>query len=156
MKRMRASTRAPRQRGVTLVELIVFIVIVAIVTAAMMRAFIGTMRGSDYGKQMTQATQLAQQRMELILGRRKQLTYATFSAANYDPCQLGLGTWVATQVCATSSYGAGQFSVSSATSSFANDACGAGTGTNCRLINVVVTGPYGDTLAQISAQVWSY
>lgn len=141
-----------RMHGVTLIELMVFIVVAGIVAVAMVQAFSGTMRGSYYGKELTQATQLAQQRMEFILGQRRALGYANFSATTYDPCALAIAPWPATQTCSA----AGSYTVSSASSSFAADACGAGTGTNCRLINVVVTGPYGDTLTQVTTQVWSY
>jgi type II secretory pathway pseudopilin PulG len=141
-------------RGVTLIELVMFIVIVGIVAVAMVQAFSGTMRGSGYGKQLTQATQLAQQRMEVILARRKALGYAGFDATTFDPCD-GVGpVWVA-QVCQTTVYAAGSFVVTSTFNS-ASDACGAGSGTNCREVTVSVASPYGDTVARLTAQVWNY
>lgn len=137
-----------RDAGVTLVELIAFIVIVAIVAVAMVQAFSGTMRGSHFGKEMTQATQLAQQRMEVILGQRKTLGYTVFIAsADYDPCQSGVWTG---QLCSTSSYAAGNFLVASTLS--AADACGTG----CTEVTVTVTGPYGDVLAILADHVWNY
>lgn len=139
---------AARCKGVTLVELIAFIAIAGIVAAAMFQTFSGTMRGSHLGKEMTQATQLAQQRMEVILGQRKTLGYTAFIAsADYDPCQSVAWT---TQLCSTSSTPAGNYTVSSTRS--AADACGTG----CTEITVTVSGPGGGQLAQASAQVWNY
>jgi type II secretory pathway pseudopilin PulG len=134
--------------GVTLVELIAFIVIVAIVAAAMVQAFSGTMRGSHYGKELTQATQLAQERMEVILGQRKRLGYASFIAGDYDPCQpppAVVAPWSTNQACVATTY-----TVASTLS--AADACGTG----CSEITVTVTGPYGDVLARLTEQVWNY
>lgn len=139
--------RRRRERGVTLVELIAFIVIVAVIATAMVQAFSSTMRGSHYGKELTQATQLAQQRMEIIIGRRKGMGYAAFlaSGANYDPCQSGL--WAGQELCATTS----SYTVSS-TAPVA-DACGTG----CAEITVSVTSPTdGTLLTQLTYQVWDY
>lgn len=131
-------------RGVTLVELIVFIVIAAIVAVAMLQAFSGTMRGSYYGKELTQGTQLAQQRMEVIRAQRKTLGYSAFiSSPNYDPCQSG--AWTGQLCTSTSSY-----SVKS-TPPVAN-ACGTG----CTPVTVTVTGPFGDQLAQLAYNFWNY
>jgi len=133
---------------VTLVELIAFIMIAGVVATVLIQAFGGTMRGSHFGKEMTQATQLAQQRMEVILGQRKTLGYTTFIAsADYDPCQSGVWT---TELCSTSSVPAGNYTVSSTRS--AAGACGTG----CTEVTITVTGPYGDVLARATNQVWDY
>ena len=147
----------PPSGGVTLIELIAFIAIAGVVAVALVQAFSGTMRGSHFGKEMTQGTQLAQQRMEVILGQRKTLGYAAFIAsADYDPCQSSV--W-AGQLCSTSSYAAGNFSVASTRS--AADACGTG----CTEVTVTVASPYGavtgscvgsDVLACLAAEVWNY
>jgi type II secretory pathway pseudopilin PulG len=142
-------------RGVTLVELIAFIVIMGVVTAAMVNAFSGTSRGAHYGKQLTHAKQLAQERLEVVAGQRKSLGYAGFTAATYDPCQLAIAPWPATQPCAVTAYPAGPFAVTSV-GNFAADACGAGTGTDCRQITITVTGPYGDVLSNLTYQAWNY
>lgn len=137
-----------RTRGLTFIELVAFIVIAAVVAVAMIQAFGGTLRGSHYGKELTQATQLAQQRMEVILGQRKTLGYAAFiTSPDYDPCQSG--AWTA-QLCGTTSTPAGNYTVSSTRS--APNACGTG----CTEITVTVTGPYGDVLARLAGQVWDY
>ncbi|GEM_PF-1165662 len=143
-------------RGVTFVELIAFIVIVSVVAAAMVQAFSLTMRGSHYGKELTQATQIAQQRMEVIFGQRKRLDYNGFDANTFDPCDNvpPASAWAA-QACQTTVIPAGSYVVTSQLGT-AVDVCGAGTGTLCKLITVTVTGPYGDVLTILTAQVWNY
>jgi hypothetical protein len=125
-----------------------FIIIIGFVAVSMVQAFSGTMRGSHYGKQLTQGAQVAQQRLEVILGRRKTLGYTGFTVANYDPCP-PVGAW-AGQLCQSGSY-----TVTTA-ASFAANVCGAGTGTDCRQITVTVTGPNGDVVTRLTQQVWNY
>ena len=48
------------QRGVTLIELIAFIIIVGLLVSGVIGGFSATMRGSGVPKQVTQALQLAQ------------------------------------------------------------------------------------------------
>jgi len=79
--------RAARSRGVTLVELVVFIVIVGIAAFALLQSFGSLLPRSPTGAQLTQASQLAQERMELILGQRNVLGYT--NAINLDPCIVG-------------------------------------------------------------------
>lgn len=149
----RTSLRRRRLRGATLVELIVFIVVIGVVVVAMVQAFSGTMRGSHYGKELTQATQLAQQRMEVIIGQRKRLGYTNFIAGDYDPCQpppAAAPPWSTSQACSTTTYAAGAFAVNSTLS--APDACGVG----CSEVAVTVIGPYGDILSRLTYQAWNY
>ncbi len=70
------------QAGVSLVELIMFIVLVAIAVVVIMNTFFDTLRGSPSPSQITQATRLAQERMELILSRNNTLGFTNFT----DPC----------------------------------------------------------------------
>ena len=56
------------ERGFTLIELIIFIVITGILATGLAAVFSTTMRGAAAPGQLTQATQIAQERMELILG----------------------------------------------------------------------------------------
>jgi type II secretory pathway pseudopilin PulG len=65
-----------------LVETVVFIVIVGIAAFALLGSFGSLLPRSPTGAQLTQASQLAQERMELILGR---YAAAGFNAVN-DPC----------------------------------------------------------------------
>jgi prepilin-type N-terminal cleavage/methylation domain-containing protein len=75
-----------RLRGFSLVELLVFIVIFGIAAYALLRSFASVLPRSPTPAQLTQATLLAQERMELILGQRDALGY---NAANLDPCGAG-------------------------------------------------------------------
>ncbi len=79
---MMASHAMGRGRGFTLVEMIAFIVIVGIAAVALFQMFRQTLPRSPTPGQLIQATQLAQERMELILGRRGVVSYAALN----DPC----------------------------------------------------------------------
>ncbi|MCL5669127.1 MAG: type II secretion system GspH family protein [Gammaproteobacteria bacterium] len=71
--------------GLSLLELIVFIVVMSIAVVAVMTGLSSALRGSLSPGQMTQATQLAQERMELILATRQTQGYSGI----YDPCGVG-------------------------------------------------------------------
>lgn len=75
--------------GVTLIELIAFIIIVGVLVSGLMSGFSASLRGSGVPKQVTQALQLAQERMELIRARKDVLGFSGFTAATYDPCLTG-------------------------------------------------------------------
>jgi type II secretory pathway pseudopilin PulG len=70
-----------RACGFTLIELIIFIVITGVLIAGLGAVFSTMKGGADPGR-LTQATQIAQERMELILGRRRAVGFAAFT----DPC----------------------------------------------------------------------
>lgn len=70
------------QRGLSLIELVVFIVVMSIAVVAVMTGLSSALRGSLSPGQMTQATQLAQERMELILTTRQTQGYSGI----FDPC----------------------------------------------------------------------
>lgn len=74
-------------RGVTLIELIAFIIIIGVLVSGLIGGFSTTLRGSGTPKQMTQALQLAQERMELIRARKDAVGFACFTGTRYDPCQ---------------------------------------------------------------------
>lgn len=73
-------------RGMTLVELIAFIIIVGVLVSGVIGGFSTTMRGSSMPKQVTQALQLAQERMELIRARKDVVGFACFTGTRFDPC----------------------------------------------------------------------
>jgi type II secretory pathway pseudopilin PulG len=79
---MTVATFRCRQRAFTLVELIVLIVIMGIAGYALLSMFRGTMPRSPTPSQLTQAAHCAQERMELILGRRLVLPY---NSTTLDP-----------------------------------------------------------------------
>ena len=74
------------ERGVTLIELIAFIIIISVIVAGLMAAFSDSLRGTGTTKHVTQAVQMAQERMELILGQKHRLGFTAFDASTYDPC----------------------------------------------------------------------
>lgn len=76
-------------RGVTLIELVAFIIIVGVLVSGLMSGFSTTLRGSGEPRQVTQALQLAQERMELIRAQKDVLGFSGFTAATYDPCLAG-------------------------------------------------------------------
>ncbi len=135
------------QRGVTLIEMIAFIVIAGIAMVVLVQVFAVSTRGSHTGKQLTQAVHLAQQRLEVIRGQRARLGYAGFTSATYDPCP-PVGAWTA-QACQTTSYAGGSFTV---TSTFSDVACGA----DCKQVTVTVTEPDGATVSVLTTQFWNY
>jgi len=79
---MRVRTFHRRLRAFTLVELIVLIVIVGIAAYALLSMFRQTLPRSPTPSQLTQAAHCAQERMELILGRRLVLP---FNSTALDP-----------------------------------------------------------------------
>ncbi|WP_372522081.1 prepilin-type N-terminal cleavage/methylation domain-containing protein [Sulfuricaulis sp.] len=73
------------QAGVTLVELIVFIVVVALLAIGLIAAFTSSMKDTPASGDVSQALQLAQERMELILAYKQSRGFN----ALIDPCTLG-------------------------------------------------------------------
>ena len=71
-----------RSRAFTLIELIVLIVIMGIAAYALLSLFRQTLPRSPTPSQLTQAAHCAQERMELILGRRLLLP---FNSTALDP-----------------------------------------------------------------------
>lgn len=147
LKPARIRRPAATMRGVTLIELIVFIVIAGIAMVVLVQVFAVSTRGSHTGKQLTQGVHLAQQRLEVIRGQRNRLGYAGFTVATYDPCP-PVGAWTA-QACQTTTYAAGSYTV---TSTFSDVDCGA----NCKQVVVTVTDPDGSTVSVLSTQFWNY
>ncbi len=68
--------------GFTLIELVIFIVITGVLIAGLGAVFSTTMKGGAEPGRLTQTTQIAQERMELILGRRRAVGFTAFT----DPC----------------------------------------------------------------------
>ena len=79
---MTARRATARIQGFTLVEMVIFIVIISVAAVALFQTFRQMLPRSPTPAQLAQATQLAQERMELILGRRSVTGYAALN----DPC----------------------------------------------------------------------
>lgn len=75
------------QQGFSLVEAIVYIVVMGVLLAALVVAFASPLRQSPIAGQIDLATELAQQRMELIVAQRRAVGFAGFT----DPCVPGPG-----------------------------------------------------------------
>lgn len=84
--------RPIRCAGFSLIEMIVFIVVVGVLLAGLMVALASPLRNSPEAGRLDLAAELAQQRMELILAQRRAAGFATFA----DPCVPGPGPAICT------------------------------------------------------------
>ena len=73
-------------------EAIVFIVVAGVLVAGLMVALVAPLRSAPLAAQLDRAAELAQQRMELILGQRRANGFAAFT----DPCVPGPGPAICT------------------------------------------------------------
>jgi Tfp pilus assembly protein PilV len=80
---MTVSPSPGRQIGLTLVEVVAFLVVMGVGAAALLPMIKNVLPRSASASQITRATQMAQARMELIMGQRSS---SGFSGLN-DPCQ---------------------------------------------------------------------
>ncbi len=80
MKRRR--DRVAASRGFSLVEAVTFIVVLGVLFAALVVAMGPALRSSPEAGRIDRAAELAQSRMELILGQRRAAGFAAFA----DPC----------------------------------------------------------------------
>jgi type II secretory pathway pseudopilin PulG len=111
--------------GISLVELIIFIVIVSVLAAGLFSVFANSLRGAPQAGQTDSAAEIAQQRMELILAQRRAVGFAAF----VDPCVPGPGP----AVCAPP---AGYGVSSNIVTGWGADPL------NYKVITVTVTGPF--------------
>jgi Tfp pilus assembly protein PilV len=142
-------------RGVSFVELIVFIVIMGIMAAALLSGMAAAVRSAPVPRVMHQGLQLAQGKMELILAQRKRLGFSGFTGATFDPCQPPGG---AQEAClAPAAYAATAcFYTGAGTCGFgAANTCQSGD-VNYKCVRVRVTGSDGTMLAQVDAMVANY
>lgn len=149
---MNAAPLKPRdaaQRGVSLIELIAFIVIMGIASIALLSMYRAVLPHGTTPAQMTLATQLAQERMELILGRRVAAGYST--AALTDPCVGGTPP----AICTDQFVPSGLYSIVVTGISPAVQFSGLNTNTY-RMLGVRVLGPDGSQLASLSAVIANY
>ncbi|HTF16186.1 MAG TPA: prepilin-type N-terminal cleavage/methylation domain-containing protein [Burkholderiales bacterium] len=143
-------------RGVSLVELIVFIVITAVVVVGLVAGMSGAVRTAPVPKAMHQGLQLAQGRMELILAQRTRLDFAGFTSATFDPCAPPGGAQEACLAPAAFTVVAPCFYTGAGTCGFgAANTCRGGD-VNYKCVRVRVTGPQGTTVAELEAMVANY
>jgi type II secretory pathway pseudopilin PulG len=144
-------------RGVTLVELIAFIVIVGILVAGIIGGFSTTLRGSGMPRQFTQAQQLAQERMELIRARKDTVGFACFTGTRYDPCQAAAASGSCPAMPASTHPACGATPGYTVTPALDETGACLGNDPNYKCITVTVTdSTSGATLAQLQAAVANY
>lgn len=124
--------------GFTLVELIIFIVVLSIAVSAIFSAFSVALQQSFTANYQTTVIELAQGRMELILGQKRLKGFAGFT----DPCP---GAPACTLPAALSTY-----SVSTSIS-----ATTIGSDNNYAIIRVTATGP-SNSKANVQTLVAGY
>jgi hypothetical protein len=129
------------QRGVSLIELIAFIVIMGISVIALLSMYRAVLPRGATPAEITLATQLAQERMELILGQRVARGYSP--VASLDPCP---GAAICTP----------PFGYSVIVSGAGSPLVWSGVTTSYRQIGVQVLGPDNNQLAILSAVVANY
>jgi hypothetical protein len=143
-------------RGITLVEVIVFIVISGLAVAGLVVGMSGAVRTAPVPKEMHQGLQLAQGRMELILAQRTLLGFAGFTSATFDPCAPPGGAQEACLAPAAYTVVAPCLYTGAGTCGFgAANTCQAGD-VNYKCVRVRVTGPQGTTVAELEAMVANY
>lgn len=74
--------RTFQEGGFSLIEVIVFIVVLGVLVAGLAVAFSSSLKNAPVAGSLDLAAELAQQRMELILAQRRAAGYAAFA----DPC----------------------------------------------------------------------
>lgn len=151
------SVSAPRRecsscQGVSLIELLAFIVIMGISATALLGMYRAVLPRGATPAQLTLATQLAQERMELILGQRYRAGYST--AVLTDPCAVGGPPRICTDQF-TSGTPPGLYSIVvtgiSPVIPWSNVSAN-----NARLIGVAILGPDGNQLANLSTVIANY
>jgi type II secretory pathway pseudopilin PulG len=73
-----------KQKGVTLIELVIFIIVLGIIVTGILMSFGVALRKSPDIDRASRAVELAQQRMDLIVGLRKM---NGFDSITTDPCE---------------------------------------------------------------------
>ncbi len=148
MNDLRARAASAAQRGVSLIELIAFIVIMGISVTALLSMYRAVLPRGSTPSEITLATQLAQERMELILGQRVASGYST--AVLTDPCVGGAPPAICTnQYPPTGLYSIVVTGINPAVQ-------WSGTANTFRMFGVTVLGPDRNQLANLSAVIANY
>jgi hypothetical protein len=129
------------QRGVSLIELIAFIVIMGISVVALLSMYRAVLPRGATPAEITLATHLAQERMELILGQRAIRGYSPVTSL--DPCP------GAPPCTPTTGY-------SVIVNGAASPVVWSGVTSSYRQIGVRVLGPDNNQLANVSAVIANY
>lgn len=81
-----APAHAGDQTGLTMIEMVVFIVVIGILGVALMSAIINPLTGAGTQQEAVFVTQLAQERLEVVLAQKRQEGFP-----GSDPCDAGAG-----------------------------------------------------------------
>ncbi|MEW5756898.1 MAG: prepilin-type N-terminal cleavage/methylation domain-containing protein, partial [Pseudomonadota bacterium] len=128
------------QAGFTLIELVIFIVVISLLSVGLFSVFVNTLKGVDQLDVGTQAMQLAIERMELIMPQRHALGFAGFTGSTFDPCT---STPTSTQAVCTA-IPAGYTITTQLATSWLSD-------TNYKVVTVTVAGKGQATLQALVA-----
>jgi len=142
--------------GLSLVEVVVFIVITGLVLAGLVVGMSGAVRTAPKSREMHQGLQLAQGRMELILEQRNTLGFTGFTSATFDPCAPPGGAQEACLAPATYTVVAPCFYTGAGTCGFGAANTCIGGDVNYKCVRVRVTGPEATVVAEIDAMVANY
>ena len=139
----------------SLIELIVFILVVGVVIAGLVIGMSSAVRTAPEPRVMHQGLQLAQGRMELILEQRNRLGFGGFTSATFDPCVTAGGE----QACLAPT----NFTVVAPCFYTGAGTCGFGATNTCNgvdanyaCVRVRVTGPDGSVAAELDAMFANY
>jgi hypothetical protein len=150
MSALPARSASAAQRGVTLIEVIAFIVIMGISVVALLSMYRAVLPHGVTPAEITLATQLAQERMELILGQRVASGYST--AVLTDPCVGGTPPAICTnQFTPTGLYSIIVTGINPPALQWSGISPN-----NYRMFGVKVLGPDGNQLANLSAVIGNY
>jgi hypothetical protein len=143
------SAATAAQRGVSLIELIAFIVIMGISVVALLSMYRAVLPHGATPAEITLATQLAQERMELILGHRLRDGYSPTMLT--DPCVGGTPPAICTDQFTPS----GLYSIIVTGINPAVPFSALSTN-NFRMLGVQVLGPDGKQHANLSSVIANY
>ena len=117
------------------------------------------MRGSGVPRQVTQALQLAQERMELIRARKDVVGFACFTGTRFDPCQAAVAAGACPAMPASTHpacSGATTFGYTVQPPVLDETGTCMGGDTNYKCITVTVTDASGARLSELQAAVANY
>jgi type II secretory pathway pseudopilin PulG len=145
-------------RGVTLIELVAFIIIIGVLVSGLAAGFNANMRGSATSRDVTQALQLAQERMELIRARKDVVGFACFTGTRFDPCQNAAAAGSCPAMAASTHPACSAATTLGYTVTPALDETGAcmGNDPEYKCITVTVRDASGATLSRLQAAVANY
>lgn len=73
-------------KGFSLLELVVLIVVLSLLATGLFGAFPSLLQGAATPLEMLTAQRLAKERLELVLGRKRQIGFAGCTQTTCDPC----------------------------------------------------------------------